>query len=39
MVVTIDPGAYAMVCWLPDPEHNNESHAQRGMVTMFEVAG
>ena len=37
LVVTIDPGAYAMVCWLPDPEHNNESHAQRGMITVFEV--
>ena len=25
------------VSWLPDPEHNNESHAQRGMITVFEV--
>jgi hypothetical protein len=39
LVVTIDPGAYAMVCWLPDPEHNNESHAQLGMITVFEVFG
>jgi hypothetical protein len=37
LVITINPGAYAMVCWLPDPEHNNESHAQRGMITVFEV--
>ena len=37
MVVTIAPGAYAMGCWLPDPEHNNEPHAQRGMIAIFEV--
>lgn len=37
MVATVSPGAYAMVCWLPDPGHNGESHAQRGMITIFEV--
>ncbi|MGD9712641.1 MAG: hypothetical protein AB7V46_11305 [Thermomicrobiales bacterium] len=38
LVTSFEPGAFGMVCWLPDPEHGNASHASQGMIATFEVS-
>ncbi len=38
IVTTVEPGSFAIVCWMPDPNHNNDPHALGGMVETFDVA-
>jgi len=38
MIATLAPGSYAMICWLPDPNHGNQPHALSGMIEVFEVS-
>ncbi len=38
IITSFEPGAYGMVCWMPDPEHDGASHASLGMIETFEVS-
>ncbi len=38
IVATIEPGSFAIVCWMPDPNHNNDPHVNGGMVETFNVS-
>jgi hypothetical protein len=37
LVLTLEPGSYAIACWIPDPRHNNRPHALDGMARVFSV--
>jgi hypothetical protein len=37
--LTLDPGTYGIVCWIPDPTRGGVPHAMEGMYDVFTVSG
>jgi hypothetical protein len=38
LIANFDPGSYATLCFIPDPEHGGAPHSMLGMVAVFEIA-